>query len=320
MSQPPTATESIAPSARTSPALHRFRIPWAKQRKIWAYVFILLPFSYFLIVNFGAMLAAFSYSFQEYNTLSSVHTFVGLDNYIGIFSDKNFMQSLRNTLMFAVIRVPSVVVLSLGIALLLSSIQRLKGFFRMLFFLPFVTSGVAIAWVFKFIYLPNFGIFTKVFDLLRVARIDFLGSPKYALPAIAFVTIWASIGFYTLIFLAGLEDIPQEFYEAAEVDGASPWQRFWAITIPLLNRTLVLVVLLCLISSLQTFTVVRMMSADNGFGGPLGVTRTLPIMIYREAFFSMNMGRASAISVIFFLIVLSATLIQRRVISREVDY
>ena len=190
----------------------------------------------------------------------------------------------------------------------------------MLYFIPFVTSGVAIAWVFKFMYLPNFGLFTKVFDFLQVPRIDFLGSPKIALYAIAFVTIWASVGFYTLIFLAGLEDIPTEFYEAAEVDGASSWQRFWAITFPLLDRTLVLVVLLCLISSLQTFTVVRMMSADNGFGGPLGVTRTLPILIYREAFFSMNMGRASAISVIFFLIVLIATFNSTPDYFREVEY
>jgi len=320
MSQPTKTTGVFIPLAQTSRALReRFHIPWNKQRIVWAYVFIAVPFLYFLIVNFGAMLAAFSYSFQEYNTLSSVQKFIGLDNYVSIFTDKDFFQSLRNTLMFAVIRVPVAVAGSLITALLLVNIKRLKGFFRMLFFLPFVTSGVAIAWVFKFMYLPNFGIFTKVFDLLKVPRIDFLGSPQYALYAIAAVTIWASIGFYTLIFLAGLEDIPTEFYEAAEVDGASAWQRFWGITLPLLNRTLVLVVILCLISSLQTFTVVRMMSADNGFGGPLGATRTLPIMIYREAFSSMNMGRAAAISVVFFLIVLAATLIQRRVISSAIS-
>lgn len=321
MSQPTKTTGVSVPLAQTTRALReRLHIPWNKQRIVWAYVFIAVPFLYFLIVNFGAMLAAFSYSFQEYNTLSSVQKFIGFDNYVGIFTDKDFFQSLRNTLMFAVIRVPVAVVGSLITALLLVSIKRLKGFFRMLFFLPFVTSGVAIAWVFKFMYLPNFGIFTKVFDLLQVPRVDFLGSPQYALYAIAAVTVWSSIGFYTLIFLAGLEDIPIEFYEAAEVDGASAWQRFWGITLPLLNRTLVLVVILCLISSLQTFTVVRMMSADNGFGGPLGATRTLPILIYREAFSSMNMGRAAAVSVVFFLIVLTATLIQRRVISREEEY
>ncbi len=321
MSESSKASPTVVPPAPVSATRARgFHIPWTKQQKIWAYVFISVPFLYFLIVNFGAMLAAFSYSLQDYNTLSSVHKFVGLKNYIGIFTDKNFIQALRNTFLFALIRVPAVVGISLGVALLLSNIKHFKGFFRMLFFLPFVTSGVAIAWVFKFMYLPNFGIFTELFDFLNIARVDFLGSPKYALLSIAFVTIWSSIGFYTLILLAGLEDIPTEFYEAAEVDGANAWEKFKSITMPLLNRTMVLVVLLCLISSLQTFTVVRMMSADSGFGGPLGSTRTLPILIYREAFFSMNMGRAAAISVVFFLIVLFATLIQRRLISKEVDY
>jgi multiple sugar transport system permease protein len=161
------------------------RIPWATQRKIWAYVFLSVPFLYFLAVNFGAMLAAFSYSFQNYNTLSSVRTFAGLNNYRGLFSDGAFLQSLRNTIMFAVIRVPSVIVLSLGVALLLASIKRCKGFFRMLYFMPFVTSGVAIAWVFRFMYLPNFGLFTAVCDFLNMPRVDFLGNPRTALPSIA---------------------------------------------------------------------------------------------------------------------------------------
>jgi multiple sugar transport system permease protein len=296
------------------------QIPWAQQRVIWAYVFISIPFLYFVIVNFGAMLAAFSYSFQNYITLSSQRTFNGLANYSAIFSDPEFWEALRNTIAFALIRVPVIVAASLSVALLLGSIKHFKGFFRMLYFLPFVTSGVAISWVFKFMYLPGFGIFTSFFDFLNIPRIAFLDDPKWALIAIVVVTIWASIGFYTLIFLAGLEDIPTEFYEAAMVDGAGAWDRFWHITIPLLNRTFVLVTVLCLISSLQTFTFVRMMSADTGFGGPLGATITLPILIYKEAFFSLNMGRASAISVIFFLIILILSLLQRQVISKEVDY
>lgn len=308
---------------KTGPRASTFfglNIPWAQQRKIWAYVFISVPFLYFLVVNFGAMLAAFSYSFEKYTTISTKHSFAGLLNYKDVFADPNFLQAVKNTLMFAVWRVPLIIALSLGVALLLSSITRFKGFFRMLFFLPFVTSGVAISWVFKFMYLPNFGIFTAFSDFLNIPRIDFLGDPKWALFSIVVVTIWASIGFYTLIFLAGLEDIPTEFYEAAMVDGASSWQRFWQITIPLLNRTMVLATVLCMISSLQTFTFVRMMSADNGFGGPLGATRTLPILIYREAFFSMNMGKAAAISVIFFIIVLVMSLLQQKVLTREVDY
>jgi multiple sugar transport system permease protein len=227
--------------------------------------------------------------------------------------------ALRNTLVFALVRVPILTVLALGVALMLRSIGRWKGFFRMLYFMPFVTSGVAIAWVFKFLYLPNFGLFTHLFDTLGIPRIFFLGDPRTALASIIAVTVWAGLGYYTIIFLAGLEDIPVEFYEAAMVDGANSWQRFRHITLPLLNRTIVLVVVLCMISSLQNFTYVRLMSKD-GFGGPLNSTITMPLLIYKEAFFSLQMGKASAIAVIFFTIVLVLTVIQRRLITREVDY
>jgi len=295
-----------------------FSIPWKSQKTVWAYVFISLPFLYFILVNFISMIAAFSYSFQDYNTLSSERHFIGFDNYLAIFAQKDFWQTLKNTLYFALLRVPLVIVFSLITALLLTSIKRFKAFFRTLFFVPFVTSSVAISWVFRYMYLPNFGLFTVVFDFFHIARINFLGDPKYAIYAILAVAVWASIGFYAIIFMAGLEDIPQDYYEAAMIDGASSWQRFRFITIPLLNRTLVLTTVLCLISSLQTFTYVRMMSKD-GFGGPLGTTRTIPLLIYREAFSSMSMGRAAAISVIFFLIILILSIIQRRVLTKEVD-
>jgi multiple sugar transport system permease protein len=310
--------ESAASSA-PQPKKSFFPIPWAAQRKVWAYVFISLPFLYFVTVNFIAMIAAFSYSFQEYNTLSSVRHFIWFENYQAIFAQKDFWQALKNTLYFAVLRVPLVIFFSLGVALLLTSIRRFKAFFRTLFFIPFVTSSVAISWVFRYMYLPNFGIFTALCDFLKIERINFLGDPKYAIYAILAVAVWASIGFYAIIFMAGLEDIPQDFYEAAEIDGASDWQRFRFITIPLLNRTLVLTTVLCLISSLQTFTFVRMMSKD-GFGGPLGTTRTIPLLIYREAFSSMSMGRAAAISVIFFIIILALSVVQQKVLTREVDY
>jgi multiple sugar transport system permease protein len=308
---------------RSHSRLDRFvitrRLTLSQRKKFWAYVFVALPFAYFLIVNFYAMANSFAFSFQDYMTISTKRTWIGLENYQNAVSDPVFRKALKNTLTFAAVRVPIITVLSLGIALMLHNIKRFKGFFRMLYFMPFVTSGVAIAWVFKFIYLPNFGLFTKLFDTLHWKRIFFLGDPRTALGSIIAVTIWASLGYYTIIFLAGLEDIPAEFYEAAKVDGANAWRRFRHITLPLLNRTLVLVIVLCLISSLQNFTYVRLMSSD-GFGGPLNSTVTMSLLIYKEAFFSLRMGRASAIAVIFFFIILVATLIQRRLITREVEY
>ena len=291
----------------------------SQRKQFWAYVFVALPFAYFLIVNFYAMANSFVFSFQDYMTISTEHSWIGLENYKNVVDDPVFRKALKNTLTFAAIRVPIVTVVSLATALMLHNVRRFKGFFRMLYFMPFVTSGVAIAWVFKFLYLPNFGLFTKLFDMLHWKRVFFLGDPRTALGSIIAVTIWAGLGYYTIIFLAGIEDIPVEYYEAAKVDGANAWRRFRHITLPLLNRTLVLVVVLCLISSLQNFTYVRLMSKD-GFGGPLNSTITMSLLIYKEAFFSFRMGRASAIAVIFFAIILVATLIQRRLITREVDY
>jgi len=295
------------------------RLSLSQRKQFWAYVFVALPFAYFLIVNFYAMASSFVFSFQNYMTISTHHSWIGLTNYKNVVADPVFRKALKNTLIFAAVRVPIITVLSLGTALMLHNIKRFKGFFRMLYFMPFVTSGVAIAWVFKFLYLPTFGLFTRLFDALGWQRIYFLGDPRTALGSIIAVTIWASLGYYTIIFLAGLEDIPVEFYEAAMVDGANAWRRFRYVTLPLLNRTLVLVVVLCLISSLQNFTYVRLMSKD-GFGGPLNSTLTMSLLIYKEAFFSFRMGRASAIAVIFFAIILVATLIQRRLITREVEY
>jgi multiple sugar transport system permease protein len=295
------------------------RLTLSQRKKMWAYIFVALPFIYFMLVNFSAMLNSFVFSFQDYMTLRADRSWVGLDNYQKVLADPTFLRALQNTLVFSIARVPILTVLSLGIALMLRSIGRFKSVYRMLYFMPFVTSGVAIAWVFKFLYLPNFGLFTHIFDTLGVPRVYFLGDPRTALGSIIAVTIWAGIGYYTMIFLAGLEDIPVEFYEAAMVDGASPWQRFRHITLPLLNRTIVLVVVLCMISSLQNFTYVRLMSKD-GFGGPMNSTITMSLLIYKEAFFSLNMGKASAIAVVFFTIVLIITLIQRRVITREYDY
>ena len=295
------------------------RLTLSQRKRLWAYIFVALPFAYFLIVNFYAMANSFVFSFQDYMTISTDRSWIGLENYKAVIDDPIFRKALKNTLTFAAVRVPIITVLSLGTALMLHNIKRFKGFFRTLYFMPFVTSGVAIAWVFKFLYLPNFGLFTKLFDTLHWKRVFFLGDPRTALASIIAVTIWAGLGYYTIIFLAGLEDIPIEFYEAAKVDGANAWRRFRHITLPLLNRTVVLVMVLCMISSLQNFTYVRLMSKD-GFGGPLNSTVTMSLLIYKEAFFSLRMGRASAVAVIFFGIILLVTLIQRQLITREVDY
>ena len=292
---------------------------WSTHRTMWAYFFVLPTFLYFTFGDLWMMFTSFGYSFQKYNLIGTAKTWVGLANYKRALTDPTFIQALINTLKFAAIRGPVVLVLSLLLALLLQNVKRAKGLFRMIYFLPFVTSGVSIAWVWKFIYVPNFGIVTPVLEALGFGRISILGDPRYALYGIIVVAIWSAVGYYGLVFLAGLEEIPVVFYEAAEIDGANSWQKLLNITVPLLNRTVVLTAILLIISSLKTFNIVRMMGA-SGTGGPLGSTRTLPLLIYMTGFGSMHMGRASAIAVLFFFIVLVVTVVQRRLLTKDFEY
>ncbi len=187
--------------------------------------------------------------------------------------------------------------------------------------LPFMTSGVALGWIFNFIYSRQ----GPVFVVLRLFGVSDINAQltmnvHTALYAIAAVSAWASIGYYTLLFTIGLDAIPDEIYDAAKVDGANGVQVFSRITLPLLNPTMVLVGVLAVTASLQNFDLIRIMSGDNGAGGPMNSTLTMPLYIYMEAFTRLNMGRAAAITVVFFFIIMIITLIQLRVTQRTVEY
>jgi multiple sugar transport system permease protein len=293
-----------------------FKLSLGQKKAVWGYVFIFLPVLYFLVIFVTPMLQAFYFSVLKYNTLSTVRLFVGLDNYQSMFNDKIFWKALWNTTRYAMVRAPGVLLISLITALLLQNLTRGKNVLRVLIMLPFMTSGVAMAWIFNYLY-SRIGPVTAFLYNLGVERPQLMTNPKVALYAIAAVTIWGSIGYYTLLFSVGLETIPDELYDAAKVDGASGWQAFRHITIPLLNPTIVLVSIIAVTASLKNFDVVRSMT---GTGGPLNSTLTFPLMIYMEAFTRLNMGRASAMTLVFFLIILIITFIQLKVTTREVSY
>ena len=182
--------------------------------------------------------------------------------------------------------------------------------------LPFMTSGVVMGWIFNYMY-SRIGLVTQTLAALGVERPQLMTNPRTALYAIAAVAIWGSIGYYMLLLTVGLETIPEELYDAAKVDGASGWQLFWHITLPLLNPTIVLVSVLAVTASLKNFDVVRTMT---GTGGPVNSTLTLPLMVFLEAFSKLNMGRAAAMTLVFFLFILIITVIQLRVTTREIQY
>lgn len=289
----------------------------ARRRWLWAYAFILIPLLFFLTVRIAPVIYAFWVSLHQWDPIALERPYIGLDNYRNLGDDKVFWKAFRNTWTYVLLGVPISLMISLGIALGLQRLIRFTGFFRVLYFIPYVTSLVAVGWVWRWMYMPN-GFFNEALSHIGVGPLKFLGSPDTALYSILVVTIWQGLGFQVIIFLAGLESIPAIYQEAAMIDGASRWQRFRGITFPLLNPTLVFLLVTGVIDYLQVFTQIRTMS-NAGSGGPLNSTISLVLYVYQQAFQQMpsKMGYASAITFVLFAIILLITLAQLKLFTRE---
>jgi multiple sugar transport system permease protein len=232
--------------------------------------------------------------------------FVGLDNYLRLLGSARFWIALRNTLIFCAVAGPLSVAVSLAAALLLNSPRlRLKGFFRTAFFLPVVTTLVAVAATWRYLYHPRHGLLDHALGLLGIAPIDWLGDPRWALPAIILLAVWKNFGFNMVIFLAGLQSIPGSLYEAARIDGASRSRQLRYVTLPMLRPTMLFVALITAIGYLQLFAEPYVMTG----GGPSDSTLSIVLLMYEEGFRWWNLGYAAAIAVVLFAIILAATLL-----------
>lgn len=291
------------------------KLTLSRKKDLWGYAFLTIPLIYFLSIFLIPMIQAFRFSLLDYQTLSTVQAFNGIENFRDMFNLEEFWQALSNTLRYTLVRAPTVLIVSLITALALQGVFRAKHVFLTIFMLPFVTSEVALAWLFNYLYSRQ-GPVTLVLEQLGAAQPRLLLSTTTALYAISAVTVWASIGYYALLFTVGLDAIPDEIYAAAKVDGASSWQIFWRITLPLLNPTIVLLSIIAVTASLKNFAIVRNMTD----GGPVNSTLTLPLLIYKQAFYHLNMGLAAAITVSFFVLILVITFIQLKVLQRRVEY
>jgi multiple sugar transport system permease protein len=247
--------------------------------------------------------------------LSEEKPFVGLGNFAALLQDPVFLQSLKNTLIYVGIGVPGQLASGLAVALLLQRIRRLRGLFRTVYFIPYVTSVVAVSWVFRWILMKN-GIANAILLKLGLAPQLFLGSPSQAIYLIIAAMIWQGTGFQMLIFLTGLESIPKLYYEAAAIDGAGARQRFMHITLPLLNPVIVFSAVIGTISFLQSFTQVLNMTG----GGPLNSTVSLVLYIYNMAFKHFNMGQAAAATVVLFAVILALSLLQLKALNKKIEY
>jgi len=300
------------------------RLSLRRRQQLWAYIFILVPLFFFLFIRIGPTLFSFNVSVRKWNILSPEKPFVGLQNFENIWDDFQNPRSVvrhafQNTFAYVIIGMPLQLVLGLAFAMMLNRITKFVSLFRAIYFIPFVTSTVAISWVWRWMYQPRFGPINIFLTFLGLPEQKFLLHPDQALLSITAVAIWQGLGYTIIIFLAGLKQIPQMYYEAAEIDGANQWQLFRHVTLPLLNPTIVYLAVLQTISFLRMFTQVINMTRQ-GDGGPLSSTVTVVLHMYREAFGRYKMGSAAALMVVLFLIILVITVVQMRFLTRRVEY
>ena len=278
----------------------------------------LILLSLFLIIPFFMSVGL---AFTDQRLISPLPTeFVGLRNFFRLFSDKVFFKSIGNNFAFVIIVVPIQTVLALFLAILVDRTRRFSRLFRMFYFMPVVVPMIVVSVIWYFMYNPSIGLINRALGTISFGAFGnslWLQGERTALPAIMILSIWQGVGFQMVIYLAGLQDVPQSLYEAATVDGASQFRTFWNITLPQLRNTTIFIVVSTTILAFQLFTQVKVMTD----GGPNDATSTTVLYIYNQGFKSLKVGYASAASVLFILIVLGVSLIQRRYMhsNREVE-
>ncbi len=291
--------------------MKRLRIPSEANAAAWFFLapaLILISIFFFLPVTASLLLSVTDFDLYGIANIQNTR-FVGFQNYSRLLGTPDFWAALRNTFYFAFVGGPLTIAVSLGAALLLSSkLVRFKGLFRTIYFTPFVTTLVAVSIVWKYLYHTRYGLFNYALGAIGVSPIDWLGDPHWAMPAIILMAVWKSFGYNMLIFIAGLQAIPEELYDAAELDGAGAVRKFFSITLPMLAPTLVYVGVITMIGYFQLFAEPYVMTS----GGPLRSTTSVVLLMYEEAFRWWRMGFAAAIAFVLFIVILIATLLQFR--------
>ena len=287
----------------------------ARREELIAYAFILPSFLGFFVFLVVPMFFSLGISFYDWELLTPPR-FTGIANFQALLTDRVFGGVVVNTIYYTLGLVPLNLVISLGLAVWLNTRLRGLTFYRSAFFVPVVTVTVAVALIWRWMYEPRFGIIDAALRAVGLPAPLWLGDESWALPAIIIMSVWKGFGYNMVLFLAGLQGIPVTIYEAAMIDGASAWQRFWRITLPLLSPTVFLAVVLTVISSFQVFDQAYVMTN----GGPANATNTIVLYIYQNGFQYFRMGYASAIAWVLFGFIFVFTLAQMRLQGRWVQY
>lgn len=285
-----------------------------RKRMWWGYALITPQLIGLLCFSLLPVIYALFLSFTKWNGFG-VPTFIGFQNYLTQFQSPVFWKAMVNTLYYLVLVVPAGIVLAMAVAIALNKIKG-KGIYRLFFFMPVVTSSVSISVIWLWILNGQFGILNQLLSYIGVNGPNWLTDTAWVMPSIAIVSIWWGLGYNMVIFLAGLQGIPNNFYEAADIDGASSIQKFWHITLPQLSPTTFFVAVMTVITSFQVFDQAYVMTK----GGPGKASYTLVYHIYEQAFKDFDMGLSSAAAMILFVIILAFTLFQFKVSNRWVHY
>jgi multiple sugar transport system permease protein len=307
---------STATAERPVPTRTRHkRTVLQKMRREWsAYLFLSPGLILFSVFTLGALIFAFYLTFHQWDIIGQDRPFIGLDNYERMLADEDYRQSIINTAYYTGATVPLTMGVGLLVALLLNQPIRGRGLLRTLYFMPVVTPFVVVAIIWKWLYNGDFGLFN--YYLLKTHLIDepllWLSDKNLAMPAVVLMSVWSGVGFSMVIYLAGLQSIPQEYYDAAKVDGAGAWARFRHITVPMLAPTTLFLMVMGIIGSFQVFTQIFIMTN----GGPVDRTTTMVFFIYEAAFKFYEMGYASTLAYGLFALLFVFTLLQLRLYRR----
>jgi sn-glycerol 3-phosphate transport system permease protein len=302
-----------------APGAHRRTVP-AVLRKSIPYIFFLL----FIAPNI-ILLAVFTYrplienirlSFYDWDLISPTKRWVGLENYIDYFQDSTSLYVMRNTLVFTVGTVAGTMLIGLALALLLNLRLRGRNVARTVLFAPYVLGGAAVGIVWLFIFDPRFGLVSGILDRIGLPSPNWYNDPNWAMPMVIIVYVWKNLGYATVVYLAGLQAIPRELYEAAQVDGAGRWAQFRHVTLPMLSPMTFFLLVTTTLGSMQAFDIISVMTS----GGPLDSTKTMVYQVYEEAFVRFRVGDASTVATVLFFILLGVTLLQVRLLERRVSY
>ena len=284
------------------------------QQKKWLPYLLVSPYLIFVVVFVVfPVLFCFYLTFNKWNIISPMK-FIGVDNYSRLFNDRLFWKAIGNTLKFLLLHIPLQLIVSLFLAYLLNQKLRAAAFFRASFFMPVIVSGVVVTILWQQLLGFDGGLVNRMLMSIGIIKIGWLVNPDVAIYAIAIMATWKNVGLYVILFLVGLQTVPPQYYEAAKMEGASRWQQFYHITLPMINPTIFMVVILSTIGGFSLFIEPYIMTG----GGPLNTTLSAVLYIYKQAFQYYNMGYSATLGFFYALMIMTVVILQKKFIEKEV--